>query len=491
VQEITERKRANEAIKSLNAQLTADMEILTRMQQVRMRLVQADNFARFLDEILDAATAIAGSDLGNIQLLEQGALKIVTHRGFEAPFLDFFDAVHKGQAAWGTAMQAAQRVVIKDVADSPIFAGTPALEVVLASGARSVQCTPLVSRSVRVLGMVSTHWRHAPHRPTERQQQMLDVLARQAADLIERQQAEQALRHQREQFETLLNRAPLGMFLVDADFRIAQGNPIAILLFGEAGGPAGVTGCDFDEIVHLLWPEERADELVRRFRHTLQTGESYSNPEYIEPRRDRNNIIEYYEWRIDRITLPDGRFGVACYFRDISLQVQTREVLKDADRRKDEFLATLAHELRNPLAPIRNSLHILRLAGSDSGAAERVREMMERQVGQMVRLVDDLMEVSRITRGKIELRKERVELAGIIRSAVETSKPLIEAARHQLAISLPAEPLILEADPIRLAQVLANLLNSAAKYTEEAGQIRITARREGSSAVVSVRDSGV
>jgi signal transduction histidine kinase len=162
-----------------------------------------------------------------------------------------------------------------------------------------------------------------------------------------------------------------------------------------------------------------------------------------------------------------------------------------ADRRKDEFLANLAHELRNPLAPISNSLHILQSPGSAAGAAELVLQMMERQVNQMVRLVDDLMEVSRITRGKIELRKEQVELAAIVRSAVETSKPLIESGGHELAISLPAEPLILDADPVRLAQVLANLLNNAAKYTEDNGQISLTVRREGSDAVVSIRDTGI
>ena len=123
------------------------------------------------------------------------------------------------------------------------------------------------------------------------------------------------------------------------------------------------------------------------------------------------------------------------------------EQLAEMDRRKDEFLATLAHELRNPLAPIRNALHILRMPGGSGPAAERVHEMMERQVSHMVRLVDDLLEVSRITRGKIELRKERVDLAAVVRSAVETSRPLIEAARHQLAISLPAEPLIAGSRP--------------------------------------------
>ena len=167
------------------------------------------------------------------------------------------------------------------------------------------------------------------------------------------------------------------------------------------------------------------------------------------------------------------------------------EQLAEMDRRKDEFLATLAHELRNPLAPIRNSLHILRMSGGSGPAAERVHEMIERQVSHMIRLVDDLMEVSRITRGKIELRRERVELAAVLRCAVETSRPAIDTARHQLAITLPSEPLILEADAVRLSQVIANLLNNAAKYTEEGGQIWLTARREEGEVVVSVRDTGL
>ncbi len=167
------------------------------------------------------------------------------------------------------------------------------------------------------------------------------------------------------------------------------------------------------------------------------------------------------------------------------------EQLAEMDRRKDEFLATLAHELRNPLAPIRNSLHILRMSCGAGSASEHVLEMMERQVSHMVRLVDDLMEVSRITRGKINLRKERVELTAILRSAVETSRPLAEAARHQLAITVPTEPLILEADPVRLSQIIANLLNNAAKYTEEGGRISLTVRREQDQAVISIRDTGV
>ncbi|MGH7710041.1 MAG: ATP-binding protein [Gemmatimonadaceae bacterium] len=164
--------------------------------------------------------------------------------------------------------------------------------------------------------------------------------------------------------------------------------------------------------------------------------------------------------------------------------------LKHADRRKDEFLATLAHELRNPLAPIRNSLHIMRLA-PDTGAAEQARSMMERQLGQMVRLIDDLLDVSRITRGKLELRKERVELAAVVSMAVDTTRPLIEAAGHALTITLPPEPIYLDADPMRLAQVFSNLLNNAAKYMDRGGRIWLTAAPNGSDVVLSVRDAGI
>jgi signal transduction histidine kinase/ActR/RegA family two-component response regulator len=170
---------------------------------------------------------------------------------------------------------------------------------------------------------------------------------------------------------------------------------------------------------------------------------------------------------------------------------RTEESLREADRRKDEFLATLAHELRNPLAPIRNALHILRLSTGGDPASEQVCEMLDRQVGHLVRLVDDLMEVSRITRGKVELRIEPVELAAVIRSAVEASRPQIEASRHQLAISMPAEPLVIDGDAVRLSQVFANLLNNAAKYTNEGGQIWLQARQLGDDVQVIVKDTGV
>ena len=174
-------------------------------------------------------------------------------------------------------------------------------------------------------------------------------------------------------------------------------------------------------------------------------------------------------------------------------QYQTRAHLADrerADRRKDEFLATLAHELRNPLAPIRNAVDLLRHGGA-AAQTSRVWEMMDRQVTHMVRLVNDLMEVSRITRGKIKLRKEPTDLARVIAGSVETSRPLIEIARHQLTLALPPMPLPVEVDSMRLAQAFSNLLNNAAKYTDPGGRISVAVRPEDGEAVVTVTDTGV
>jgi signal transduction histidine kinase/CheY-like chemotaxis protein len=164
--------------------------------------------------------------------------------------------------------------------------------------------------------------------------------------------------------------------------------------------------------------------------------------------------------------------------------------LAEADVRKDEFLATLAHELRNPLAPIRNGIELLKRASGDPPQVQRVAGVMDRQMSHLVRLVDDLIDVSRITRNKLELRREWVQLAQVVQAAVEASRPLLEAKDHQLEVDLPAAPVPLDADLTRLVQVFANLLNNAAKYTDRGGRIRLSAERRGREVVVRVDDDG-
>ena len=182
---------------------------------------------------------------------------------------------------------------------------------------------------------------------------------------------------------------------------------------------------------------------------------------------------------------------VAATGTDVTERRQMEDALREQDRRKDEFLALLAHELRNPLAPLRNGLQVMRLAEGDANAVAQARGMMDRQLRHMVRLIDDLLDVSRINRNKMELRRSRVPLADVVGGAVEISRPMIDAAGHELIVSLPPEPVWLDADLTRLAQVFGNLLTNSAKYTERGGRIWLTAAREGGRASVVVRDTGI
>jgi PAS domain S-box-containing protein len=176
---------------------------------------------------------------------------------------------------------------------------------------------------------------------------------------------------------------------------------------------------------------------------------------------------------------------------DISRLKNTERALLDADRRKDEFLATLAHELRNPLAPIRNAVHILDSDAADFSQRKWGREVIARQVRRMSLLLDDLLDVSRITRGLFELKKDYVELKSVVSEAVETARPLIDSKQHQLLVTLPDQPVMFEADPLRVSQVIGNLLTNAAKYTDPKGRLELQARIEDSELVIAVRDNGI
>jgi len=607
-------------------------------------------------------------------------------------------------------------------------------------------------------------------------------------EITERWQAGEALRQRTAQFETLVNEAPLGVYLVDADLRICQASPIACEAFGNR---SDLIGSDVDEILHWVWPPAVADEHVKQFRHTLETGKPYFVREFFDVRFDRK-VAEYYEWQINRIPLPDGRHGVVCYFRDISqrvlaqqeiseseeryrslfnsvdegfcviemifddhqkavdwrylevnpsfvaltgipdivgkrirdlvpdheaywfeiygkvvltgeairfvneaksldgrwfdlyafrlggpdsckvavlftniterrqaelaldrlnatleqrvqartaelsqanadlqavaaakellqeseerlltvaenlseglvitsiegefihwnraslemhgfaslaeclgrladftrlveiktlagvalsfdqwpmsralrgelvhncelrirrtdtgverilsyggtivrdsagkqsafliitditerqqAEVQLRELNDTLERRKDEFLAMLGHELRNPLAALANAAQLLRLQNHEDPLQQQGRAIIERQVRQLKHLVDDLLEVSRIVTGSVRLRLEPVSLGGVVERALETVRALIAQHRHTLEVALTPEPVILQADAARLEQVLVNLLSNAAKYTHDGGQIWLGLEREGNAAVLRVRDTGI
>ncbi len=194
---------------------------------------------------------------------------------------------------------------------------------------------------------------------------------------------------------------------------------------------------------------------------------------------------------------PDTGAAVGLLVTDLTTQRHHEkmnallEALKESDRRKDEFLAMLSHELRNPLAPILNAVQVLQLQQGENPVQQKARAIIERQVGQLAHLVDDLMEVSRITLGSVQLRHDRVVVSGIVERAVETTRPLIDQHKHELTVSLPPQPIWLNADAARLEQVVVNLLVNAAKYTRAGGHIWLTVQPEGDECVLQVRDTGV
>jgi nitrogen-specific signal transduction histidine kinase/CheY-like chemotaxis protein len=199
---------------------------------------------------------------------------------------------------------------------------------------------------------------------------------------------------------------------------------------------------------------------------------------------------EHYEWQVSRIPQPNGRFGAVCYFRNVSAHVQARIALETADRQKNEFLAMLAHELRNPLAPIRNAGEILSRTLPPNSPTHAAIAMVKRQVAQLTRLVDDLLDVSRITQGRVELKREPLELATVINHAVETVEPLFRERQHEVSIVSSYRALHVNGDMTRLVQSIVNVLTNAAKYTDAGGKIKLQTRAEGSYALVEISDNG-
>jgi signal transduction histidine kinase/CheY-like chemotaxis protein len=271
------------------------------------------------------------------------------------------------------------------------------------------------------------------------------------------------------------------------DWDIGAGRAVWTDEAWEVFGPATRDGpVTFDFWLACVHPDDR-DRAAATTAAAL-TGDAYHD-EFRVRRSDGSVIWVESDGAVvrDEAGRPVRLLGTV---RNVTDRKRAEDALKTADRRKDEFLATLAHELRNPLAPIRNGIQVLRLAGLPAKCAKTV-EMMERQLGHLVNLVDDLLDLSRVRSGKITLRSERVTVREAVEAAVEACRHGIDAKGHDLVLELPTAPLVLTADRTRVVQVVANLLTNAAKYSEPGGRIRVTAVREGGEAVVRVSDTGV
>ena len=394
-----------------------------------------------------------------------------------------FDAeVRAGAPAAGLAFVDRSRVVITDT-ETDARAATHR-ERLRALEIRSVHSTPLISRDGEILGVLSLYF-SAPLRLSEREVRVADICARKAAVFIERARAEELVSERDRRFQSVLESSAVPFIIFSpvrdsaakiVDFRFVFLNTAASNVMRVR--PAEYAGRKVTDVLPRAWDDRSRFDM---YVEALERNEVRQS--------ERQSVADGNSNWYHIVASPlDG--DLAVWFADVTTRkLQERELL-EADRRKDEFLATLAHELRNPLAPIRQAATILRNENAGDAQKRWSSNVIERQVQHMSVLLDDLLDVSRITHGTLQLRKQNSDLQSIVGAAVETARPLIDERHHELSVELP-QGLQVNADPLRLAQVLSNVLTNAAKYTSPNGTIKVRAWQQEGTLSISVEDSGI
>ncbi len=483
--DITERKVIDSQLSRAKAELSQQVDDLDQLHELSSSLPDAGTLREQLQMILVTLAHFHGSARGLLFLLDPSSrrLNLEACLGFSPETTSRLASMALGEGVSGVVGAQRERVVVADTETEQRFAGLG--EMARREGFRAVHSTPLLSLQGEVLGVISVYLDRA-REPTERECALADICARKAAVFSERARAQAALEESQGRFRAVLETSAV---------------PFVVLtpLHDEAG-----------EIVDFSWDYMNgaaAQSLQRSpselLGHPLAEGlpkswaDSEAFQQYVAVARERQTRefeartqLRGSEGWVHCIASP-MRESVAVWFNDITDRKKNEQLLREADRRKDEFLATLAHELRNPLAPIRQAAQLSTAPNATEAQKRWSQEVIERQVQHMALLLDDLLDVSRITRGVLPLRKAGTELSAVVASAVETARPVIDSMAHQLLIELPPEPVHFEADPLRLAQVVANLLTNAAKYTDRGGHIRLSARRQDGDIVIEVSDDGI
>ena len=525
VQEITERKRAE-------ALMDAQRRILEKIARRVPLPGVLDDLARTVEE----------QDPGllcSIHLVDEDGTRLVAGSGPSLPAeymraMDGTPIEPPDAGPCSLAVRAGKDVLVADIAVDERWSSRWREEA-LRTGLRSVRSTVVRGAGGEPLAAFAMY-RRQPGNPEPANVQVAFVARQLAAIAIERERADAELRQaeadarllQTIGAELLSDRGEQALYdaIVGAAARLMR-SPCASLQSMEPDGDGAVelrllAALGFNERSRAHWARVRADgscacgkSLASGARTIVPDVESsafMTGTEDLAVSRENGivavqttplvsragKMVGMLSTHWDRAYLPPERDLrnldiLARQAADLIERKRNDEALREADRRKDEFLATLAHELRNPLAPLRNSLAMMHLTepAANADGEPLLRDVMERQLEHLIRLVDDLLDVSRITRGTMQLRREPVDLASIVQHAVETCRPLVEERRQEIAVALPEQPIWLNADPVRLAQVFNNLLNNASKYTEPRGHLWLTAERHGEEAVVRVRDTGV
>ena len=452
---------------------TRGLEVLNARRDIERAALYASDGTLFASYARDGRPALPATAPAPGHRIDGGLLKV------------FHPVREAGEILGAVYLESADRLAERLAAYALILAGVMAIALTaalaLATRLQRALTGPILRVSDAALAVVERQDFSVRAQKTSEDEigALTDAFNRMLEEIDRRTKA---LAESEQRFRTIADSAPVLIWLNDDTGAVFVNR--AYLDYVGAGSEADLRGFDWTNYVH---PADR-DGYVRAWLQCARDGTRFDR-EFRLRRHDGS-----YRWMrsvaVPRVTDEGRRLGhTGCSF-DVHDGRIAADALREAARRKDEFLATLAHELRNPLAPIRTAVHLMAL-DRDAMRRPALLQMLERQVGHMVRLVDDLIDVSRVSRGTVELRQEPLELARILHSAVETSKPLIDRARHRLEVVTGEEALVVMGDAVRLSQVFANLLNNAAKYTGDGGHIELRAWREGGEAVVTLRDDGI
>jgi len=471
--DVTERKRAEEALRESEGRHRFLADLAAATQPLTDPGAVMGTTARLLAEYLGVARCAYAE-------VEAEAVFVITG--------DYCRGVPSIVGRWPVAafgpaleplMRANEPYVVTDV-DADPRAG-PDLTAYRQTDIRAVICVPLY-KAGKFAAAMAVH-ATAPRHWTAAEVELVRTVVARCWESLERARTARGLRETADRLALALSAASLGVWSWDAATDLVMLSDRAAEVFGIPTDHAPTWAW----LRGLLHADDR-----ERARREVERAVAARDAYHVDYRVLRHGGGEVWVSARGRAQYdPDGRaLGMFGVVQDITDRKRAEAATADADRRKDEFLATLAHELRNPLAPVRTGLQILGQT-ADAAAAARVRGMMDRQLAHTVRLIDDLMDVSRITTGKVTLRRERVALQAAVEVALEASRPQIEAARHALAVDLAPDPAWVDADITRITQVVTNLLTNAAKYTPEGGRITLAAGRDGDRAVVRVTDTGL
>jgi PAS domain S-box-containing protein len=434
--------------------------------------------------ILRESTAVLDGATGAIWLIDDGGRLLQMLASVSYPNTAQFTTLPLDAAIpLSTAVRTGQPLFLANVAEyAERFPESAKRLAAVAPAEFSTACLPLINEG-RAIGGLALSFPYARSFVAD-ERTFMGVLASQCAQAIDRSRlleqerfATAALAETNRTLNAVIHASPAAIIISDLHGVIRLWNPAAERIFGWTAA----------DVVGNGWPGDRMRDELATILEQVARGEEVRGYETRRVRCD-GKLIDVALWAAP-VQRPDGETQALAVFIDITDRKLAEESARTADRRKDEFLAMLGHELRNPLAPILTALELMRLRQQTGG--ERERETIERQTRHLVRLVDDLLDISRITRGKIDLRKNRVDLGAAIGAAVEMASPLLEQRNHHVSIAAPRGLVFVDGDEFRLAQVFQNLLTNAAKYTPSGGSITVRLRAQDDCAIAEIEDNGV